>query len=114
LECYDEHDGCFYFCFYFTAVNAYGDSIANAIKGGYTPGIDLVVGQWWWYVHDTDPVMCGSEGIWVGSFDTVPNADYNGFTFQVEGGSNKYTVTVAVSKSQSGECIWTGTYSWPQ
>jgi hypothetical protein len=108
-ECLKETDNCAHF----TMANEYGDSIATAMNPwGYNPGIDWVGGTWWWGVHDINPAFeCEFEGTWMGPFNTVPNADYNGFTFEVIYNCSKYTVTVVVSKNESGECVWTGTYT---
>jgi hypothetical protein len=108
-ECYDEYGDN---CFHFPMVTDHGDTLANAIMWGYNPELDFVGGTWWWEVYDIDPVYkCVFKGFLMGSFRTAPNADCNGFTFEVTAFSIRYTVTVVVSKSQSGECIWTGTYT---
>jgi hypothetical protein len=108
-ECYDEYGAN---CFCFTmAIADYGDNDANAIRWGYNPELDFIGGTWWWSVYDVDPVNCLWNGYWMGPFTTTPNANLDGFTFDVRSGGWIYTVTIVVSKSQSGECVWTGTYT---
>ena len=111
LECYKEYTDRN--CFHFKVLQESEDTLACAVRWSYNVEENLIGGWWLWNTSGVDSLDdCDFEGTYVGgAFLTSPNADCNGFTFDVGHGSWKYTVTVLVSKNQSGQCVWTGSYT---
>ncbi|MFH1219250.1 MAG: Ig-like domain-containing protein [Candidatus Eisenbacteria bacterium] len=106
-ECYDEYtDNCIYFEMEIPAIPG---PVANGIRYDYQPELNSVAGNWWWNVYDID--QCMFKGYFMGAFGVAPNADCNGFTFEVQTSGWNLTVTILVSKNLGGECVWTGSCS---
>jgi hypothetical protein len=99
-------------CFTMPSPSGDGSTWSNVIQYIYYPDGNHVRGNWYVAISNLDPAWCLWDGHWVGVFDVVPNASLNGFTFTVTEGCYRYTVTIAVSKSQSGQCTATGTATW--